>query len=537
MVVLFSATTVAFWTHTGVAIRKSQHHDGLRTLLSCITEPKTERDRMRSNLWQTSKFFLAVSSSTLFKPKATIGVDMNKMVGYKAAESAFAPDRLLYSPPLLPQSALLNSIPIPENELVAELQAELESFVQLINPSSRQALQIKSNTSVLWNNLRTNAQRLAGMFLYNRKELTPVATPYDTTDAQQLRKVLVNKNINQMQLDVLRLVNASQRSSVSESLRFMRRSLNELCNIANLLVPFNETEATAAFAACVADQKFRDDDERSSGTILRPSRPPGFVNIPRLLGRATVILTFQRPGPDRIVPLSPSAVKGKADDDVVEGRVTLVVDGTNYPLTGGAFVDLCLKGYYDNLPVRSVPFEFDGEAVPRTVFGSEKFSYTDPLTGRPRRLPLEVLRDARTVAVKAAAAARAAAAAAASNNNSTSVSSAVSSLSSSSQTIQENYGSVARFTATGLARNSAVFTRAQPVLSFATVRFRFILLHVYTHIYIQTLLHLYRKTGKLFLILLLLLFSLLFSVPLMVVRSRSSVWIHRHDAFDRRRGR
>ena len=474
MVVLLATATVALWSNTaGIAIRKSPHHVRLQTL-SCSTEPKTERDRVRSSLWQTSKIFLAVSSTALFKPKATVAADMREMVGYKAAQSAFAPDKLLYSPPLLPQSALLNSIPIPENELVAELQAELESFVQLINPSSRQALQIKSNTSVLWNNLRTNAQRLAGMFLYNRKELTPLATPYDTSDAQQLRKVLVNKNINQMQLDVLRLVNASRRSSVSESLRYMRRSLNELCNIANLLVPFNETEATAAFAACVTDQKFRDDDESSSGTILRPSRPPGFVNIPRLLGRATVLLTFQRPGPDRIVPLSPSAVKGKGDDDVVEGRVTLVVDGTNYPLTGGAFVDLCLKGYYDNIPVRCEPFEFDGEAVLRTVFGSEKFSYTDPLTGRPRRLPLEVLRDARTVAVKAAAAARAAAAAA--NSTTASISSAVSSLSSSSQAIQENYGSVARFTATGLARNSAVFTRAQPVLSFATVRLRFILL-------------------------------------------------------------
>ena len=471
VVFMLSPATFAFWSQLpGIAIRKAQPHVGLQSL-SCSTEPKTERDRMRSSFWETTKIFLTVSSTVLFKPKTTIAVDMREVVGYKAAESAFAPDKLLYSPPLLPQSALLNSIPIQQNQLVAELQAELESFVQLINPSSRQALQIKSNTSVLWNNLRTNAQRLAGMFLYNRKELIPLATPYDTTDAQQVRTVLVNKNIDQMQSDVLRLVNASQRSSVSESLRFMRRSLNELCNIANLLVPFNETEATAALAACIADQNFRDKDESSSGTILRPSRPPGYVNIPRLLGRATVILTFQRPGPDRIVPLSPSAaVKGKADDEVVEGRVTLVVDGTNYPLTGGSFVDLCLKGYYDNIPVRCEPFEFDGETVLRTVFGPEKFSYTDPLTGRPRRLPLEVLRDARTVAVKAAAAARAAAVAAAnSNSTTTSVSSAVSSLSSNSQPIQENYGSVARFTATGLARNSAVFTRAQPVLSFATV--------------------------------------------------------------------
>lgn len=206
------------------------------------------------------------------------------------------------------------------------------------------------------------------------------------------------------------------------------------------------------------------------------------MGIPRLLGRATVILTFQRPGPDRIVPLSPSAVKGKGDDDVVEGRVTLVVDGTNYPLTGGSFVELCLKGFYNNIPVRCEPFDFDGESVLRTVFGPEKFKYIDPLTGRPRRLPLEVLRDARTVAVKAAAAARAAALAAAANSNSTTapVSSAVS---SSSQPIQENYGSVARFTATGLARNSAVFTRAQPVLSFATVGWRFMLTLIRRQLY------------------------------------------------------
>ena len=136
MVVLLAAATVALWSNTaGIAIRKSPHHVRLQTL-SCSTEPKTERDRVRSSLWQTSKIFLAVSSTALFKPKATVAADMREMVGYKAAQSAFAPDKLLYSPPLLPQSALLNSIPIPENELVAELQAELESFVQLINPSS-----------------------------------------------------------------------------------------------------------------------------------------------------------------------------------------------------------------------------------------------------------------------------------------------------------------------------------------------------------------------------------------------------------------
>jgi hypothetical protein len=84
-----------------------------------------------------------------------------KSAGYEAAPSAFSPMKYLYSVPLLPQSALLNSLPI-ENELVAELQAYLESFEQLINPSSTQENQIEKNDSVLWTNLRINAQRAAG---------------------------------------------------------------------------------------------------------------------------------------------------------------------------------------------------------------------------------------------------------------------------------------------------------------------------------------------------------------------------------------
>lgn len=43
----------------------------------------------------------------------------------KAAPSAFSPNQFLYSPPLLPQSALLNSLPFSDL-LVAELQAYLE---------------------------------------------------------------------------------------------------------------------------------------------------------------------------------------------------------------------------------------------------------------------------------------------------------------------------------------------------------------------------------------------------------------------------
>jgi hypothetical protein len=93
-------------------------------------------------------------------------------IGYEAADSAFSPMQSLYATPSLPQSALLNSVPI-ENELVGQLQAFLESFAQLSDPSPSQTAQLNRNNSLLWSNLRTNAQRAAGMFLYNEALLAP----------------------------------------------------------------------------------------------------------------------------------------------------------------------------------------------------------------------------------------------------------------------------------------------------------------------------------------------------------------------------
>jgi len=88
-------------------------------------------------------------------------------IGYEAAESAFAPGQQQLAVPVLAQSALLNTLPI-NNLLIGQLQGFIESFVQLLNPSDKQINQIKLNSSVLWSNLRINAQRATGMFLYNQ---------------------------------------------------------------------------------------------------------------------------------------------------------------------------------------------------------------------------------------------------------------------------------------------------------------------------------------------------------------------------------
>ncbi|AUB39333.1 PPIB, peptidyl-prolyl cis-trans isomerase B [Nostoc flagelliforme CCNUN1] len=103
---------------------------------------------------------------------------------------------------------------------------------------------------------------------------------------------------------------------------------------------------------------------------------PGITDLPRLEGKATVVVT----------------VKGSP--------ITIEVDGTNAPITAGNFVDLVQKGVYDGLAFHRVvrepqPFVVQGGdpqskdpkvSVDRLGTGS----YIDPKTGNARYIPLEI---------------------------------------------------------------------------------------------------------------------------------------------------
>ena len=441
--------------------------------------PRTDRD-ISYDIVQKSGNLLKVTSSVLLLTQITATILPSKAsaAGYQAAPSAFASSDYLYTAPLLPQSALLNSLPI-QDELVAELQAYLESFVQLINPSDAQENQIERNDSMLWTNLRVNAQRAAGMFIYNKNELLPDNNTNfnsETAETQRLRRGLSEEYLIQMQQDVLRLVNGSRKSSVSESLRYMRRSLNGLCNVAYMLYPLNRAvpsvlPSTAAAAESDREQEREKREEerveekkrkKVEGNLLAStSDPTNYSNIPRLDGRATVILTFQRSGTNGNFPNLPSDRGEKRAD---RACVTIVVDGINHPLTGGNFVDQCLKGIYNNVPVKFDPFEYDHEVVNRTVFGFDKGGYIDEKTGKKRQIPLEVLRDARDKNTPKRAKGKSA-----DKDKTRAVESVAKNLETIDGTISIiNSDSSSRFTAVGLARNSPVFTKAAPVLSFAT---------------------------------------------------------------------
>jgi peptidyl-prolyl cis-trans isomerase B (cyclophilin B) len=131
--------------------------------------------------------------------------------------------------------------------------------------------------------------------------------------------------------------------------------------------------STAASKATEASSKSTAEaaiSETSSESI------PGMKDLPRLEGKATVVIT----------------VKG--------APITIEVDGVNAPITAGNFVDLVQKGVYDGLVFHRVvrdpqPFVVQGgdpqskdPKVPANRLGTG--GYIDPKIGTERRIPLEI---------------------------------------------------------------------------------------------------------------------------------------------------
>eukprot|EP00574_Skeletonema_japonicum_P012168 CAMPEP_0201713508 /NCGR_PEP_ID=MMETSP0593-20130828/324_1 /ASSEMBLY_ACC=CAM_ASM_000672 /TAXON_ID=267983 /ORGANISM="Skeletonema japonicum, Strain CCMP2506" /LENGTH=659 /DNA_ID=CAMNT_0048202665 /DNA_START=30 /DNA_END=2009 /DNA_ORIENTATION=- len=191
------------------------------------------------------------------------------------------------------------------------------------------------------------------------------------------------------------------------------------------------------------------------GELLVPSFPYAvptrgkFGYLPRLLGRCTVTFCFERPSASE----STFGIKFGGGEKKVLGNVTIVADGYAAPITSGNFVDLSLRNFYTGLTVKAmrkrlglIPSWSDnvivndlaemkdnldvlksdvGSALERQeavgmlrsklpddnpfsvdpyydetrttmdvvlpVLGSFQEGFYDPLTAKPRRIPLEVV--------------------------------------------------------------------------------------------------------------------------------------------------
>ncbi|MFB2935499.1 peptidylprolyl isomerase [Aerosakkonemataceae cyanobacterium BLCC-F154] len=121
---------------------------------------------------------------------------------------------------------------------------------------------------------------------------------------------------------------------------------------------------------CTSPEVSSQTSENSSTTTpvsVTQANNPQMNNLPRLEGNATVVM-------------------------VVNGSpITIEIDGNNAPITGGNFVDLVERGFYNGLTFHRVvkspePFVAQGGDPQGTGMGG----FVDPETKRPRNVPLEI---------------------------------------------------------------------------------------------------------------------------------------------------
>ncbi len=90
-------------------------------------------------------------------------------------------------------------------------------------------------------------------------------------------------------------------------------------------VASNTSSPTSTATSPISEASTKTTTEATSVSQTISENIPGMTDLPRLEGKATVVLT----------------VKGSP--------ITIEVDGTNAPITSGNFVDLVQKGVYDGL--------------------------------------------------------------------------------------------------------------------------------------------------------------------------------------------
>ncbi|MDZ8183530.1 MAG: peptidylprolyl isomerase [Nostoc sp. ChiSLP02] len=145
-------------------------------------------------------------------------------------------------------------------------------------------------------------------------------------------------------------------------------------------VASNTSSATSTATSTASEGGVKTTTEATSVSQTTNESVPGIANLPRLDGKATVVLT----------------VKGSP--------ITIEVDGTNAPITAGNFVDLVQKGVYNGLSFHRVERGTPDKPQPFVVQGGDPQSkdpnfpadrlgtgsYVDPKTGNIRYIPLEI---------------------------------------------------------------------------------------------------------------------------------------------------
>ena len=248
----------------------------------------------------------------------------------------------LYSEPyyLSSEICLLKLLPV-KNPLFRSLETSITSL---------SILETMSISPDAWLRATKTMERAIEELDNKRGQLAPVFNPEDSTLLAISKGERGERLIENLRRRMVRLVGSTKATNLTQTLNFQKDALLALSEVGELLV--------AAFPY----------DVPTEGK---------YSYLPRLLGRAKVTFTFRR-------------------RNAILGNVTIIADGFTAPISAGNFLDLSLRNFYTGLPVKFTRkklgsgADFDVANLP--IFGSFQEGFYDPLTAKPRRIPLEIIR-------------------------------------------------------------------------------------------------------------------------------------------------
>lgn len=344
------------------------------------------------------------------------------------------------------ESCMLKLLPV-KNSVFRTLEKDISSvsvlrgggdaFLAVIKPQNTAATEMKDYesqggddkdeiSSQLWKDIQIKVQGTIKYLDDQRSKLEPVFNQEDPTILFLSKAERGERLIEELRSNLSNIVKHASNRNSTATLESQRMALRKLSEIGELLIP--------SFPYDVPQEG-------------------KFSYLPRLAGRAEVTFTITRRskksggifGFGQSDDSETNAVSNTNGKDQVLGNVTIVADGFAAPITAGNFVDLSARGFYTGLPIKEVKKRFgvnptltlaednvvaydiantldkitgqdgvvqktlnsiisegpgsrrtgnadDGTILtPVSILGSFGEGFYDPLTAKPRRIPLEIV--------------------------------------------------------------------------------------------------------------------------------------------------
>lgn len=343
-----------------------------------------------------------------FNSKYSLSVVTNSNT--TAASSIRQPSKesSMFSPELATESCLLKLLPV-KKPLFRELEGKLltVSSLRSYDFSGNASEQQQQQQLRAFENVIQNMNETLYLIDSKRSNLEPVFNMDDSTVISITKATKGENLVESLRNEIATIETLAQARDLEGIFSSQKRALRILAEIGELLV-----------------EKFPYDVPKDGK----------FGYLPRLLGRTKVTFTIVRP----------TGKRRMAKDEVL-GNVTILADGFAAPITAGNFVDLSIRNFYTGLPVKvlkkrlgvkasltmaedslvaydiaSTVDKIAGEdsvikksfgslieglginaeesddnqntvLTSMPILGSFNEGFYDPLTAKPRRIPLEIV--------------------------------------------------------------------------------------------------------------------------------------------------